>query len=290
MESVEDVLNELGITYLTGNHHHTTHGWLQTDCPDCSSEGKYRLGIHAGRGNASCWVCGPKKSYTVIAALAGVGVQRVRDLMKGVRRDDTNDDRVHTGRYHVPFPVGPLKSVHRKYLRSRQFDPDEIAKLWQVQGIAGDGLRWKWRLFVPVTLYGKPVSWTTRSLKDDGPRYRSAKPEWEKVPHKQTVYGLDYVRHSCVVVEGPTGCWRIGPGCVCTFGTRFDPRQVSLLAQVPTRYVLFDPEAEAQLQARRLCDLLTAYPGNTELVQMPGGVDPGSLTPKQVRQVRRLLV
>lgn len=290
-ETVEELLDFLNVTHITSGHHHTTSGWIQTDCDQCSPDsGKYRLGFHSVQGNASCWACGPRRSVEALSRLSGVPAGTVHKLLKAVRGNGgLPGELLHTGRYTVPFPVGKLLPIHRKYLRSRKYDPQEVERLWQVQGVGRDGGRWKWRLFIPVTMFGKPVSWVTRSVRDGGLRYLSAEAEQEAVPHKHTLYGLDYVRHSCVVVEGPTGCWRVGPGCVATFGTRFDQRQVSLLAQVPRRYVMFDPEPHAQAQARKLCDLLSAFPGTTELVELDEGVDPGTLSPKQVRQIRSLI-
>lgn len=263
------------------------------DCPDCTPDtDHFRLGINLAHANASCWACGPKKTYQVLAQLARCPAGKVVELLKQVRRSGVSERAdVRSGRYAVPFPVGPLLPAHKRYLRSRDFDPREVARLWSVRGIGFDGGRHKWRLFLPVLLHGKPVSWTTRSVSDaHGARYRSAKAEQESVPHKDTLYGFDYVRSSVLVVEGPTGCWRIGPGCVATFGTRWSNAQVELLAQVPRKYVMFDPEAEARRQAERLCERLGGYGGTVELVTLQNGQDPGTLTPKQVRQVRRWLV
>lgn len=58
---------------------------------------------------------------------------------------------------------------------------------------------------------------------------------------------------SCIVVEGVTDVWRLGPGAVATFGIKFRPAQVAMLARhFKTIHVLFDPEPAAQAQARKL--------------------------------------
>ena len=291
--TITDVLDALNVKYITSGNEHCTAGWVQLDCTDCTPDSnRFRLGINLAHGNASCWACGPKKTYQVLAAAARTSPGKVVELLKQFKKTGlTHAAAPRSGRYAVPFPVGPLLSAHKRYLHGRDYIPAEVSKLWSVQGIGWDGGSHRWRLFLPVVLYGKPVSWTTRSISDaHATRYRSAKAEQEDVPHKHTVYGFDYVRSSCLVVEGPTGCWRVGPGCVGTFGTRWTPEQVAMLAQVPKRYVMFDPEPEAQAQAERLCDRLGGYAGTTELVRLPEGTDPGTLTPKQVRQVRRWLV
>src|SRR5207245_2797387 len=106
------------------------------------------------------------------------------------------------GRYKEPSGVGPLLPEHRNYLSKRGFDPDEVVEKWGVKGI-GRGGRYQWRLFVPVFVEKKPVSWTTRAVGNVELRYVSAPKTEESVHLKDTLFGEDYVRNTIVVVEGP---------------------------------------------------------------------------------------
>lgn len=288
--SVERLLQELNVDYRTSGHHHCTRGWANVDCPHCSPDSRhYRMGVHLQTAACSCWYCGKKRAGEVLALVARRPLREVLPLLKAARTSFRPDfDQEHTGVYAVPFPVGPLLGVHKRFLAGRRLDPERVVADWQVGGVGLDGGQHKWRLFLPVVTGGRPVSWTTRSVTDDS-RYRSAAESQEAVPHKHLLYGLDHVRHSCLVVEGPTGCWRVGPGTVATFGTAFTPPQVALLAQVPVRYVAFDPEPEAQRRAAVLCDQLGGMSGVTELIKLDPGTDPGSLDDKQVRQLRKLV-
>jgi DNA primase len=192
------------------------------------------------------------------------------------------------GKLVEPFGVEPLRMSHRDYLLTRDFDPDEIVRLWQVQGLGMMGPRHlRWRLYVPIMQNGERVSWTTRSINPETTRrYVGAKAEEEAVPKGEILYGEDYCRHSVVVCEGPTDVWRIGPGAVATLGVAFTQAQVARLSKYPVRAVCFDSDPEAQKRAKKLCDALLPYPGRTSIVTIDAK-DPASMKPHEVRQIRR---
>jgi hypothetical protein len=105
---------------------------------------------------------------------------------------------------------------------------------------------------------------------------------------KDLLYGEDYCRDAIVVTEGPTDAWRIGPGAVATFGLAYSRAQVLRISRYPLRVICFDSEPEAQRQARRMRDELTAFPGETVIVRLDSK-DAASAKPKEVRQLREFL-
>jgi hypothetical protein len=190
---------------------------------------------------------------------------------------------------HLKAPVGiePLSGPHNRYLRDRSFDPAEIARLWQVQGI-GIASRLSWRLFIPIMHQGEMVSWTTRSIGQHvAQRYISASAEEEKINHKHLVYGQDYCHHSIVVVEGPTDAWRVGLGAGALFGTGFTTAQVKKIVRHPFRYIVFDSSMEAQARAGELADQLSAFPGRTEVICLDAK-DPGCASEREIRRLRKV--
>lgn len=191
------------------------------------------------------------------------------------------------GAYRAPRGLSGLLQAHRRYLRSRGFNPEELERLWRIQAI-GLGGRLRWRIFIPIYYKGEPVSWTTRSLSDEGTRYLSAKAEEEKVSHKKILYGLDYVRDRTIVSEGPFDVWAIGPGAVCTFGTAFKVQQEAIIGSIPVRYICYDGNEEAQKRAKKLCQHLAAFPGKTANIVLDAK-DPAESRPKELRQLRALL-
>ncbi len=285
---LEDVLKELEIDYrVHGTHHHTSLGWINIDCPDCSPGWKkYRLGIHTTTFTCNCHACGRKKLWETIAEVTGQNLNKISKLFRGVEREE-HFEKIKRGKLELPKGVRPLSATHKHYLSEvRKFNVDALVRLWELQGIAIHASL-AWRIFIPIHLHGEIVSWTTRSIRDDTElRYISAAPHQEAVPHKDILYGEDYCRHTIIPVEGPTSVWRIGPGAACTFGTTFTDQQVERISRYPRRVICFDAEPEAQRQASELCDRLEVFPGETINIVLEGGKDPDEsrLEAREIRE------
>ena len=288
--NITDVLDELRIEYKrAGEHHHVRGTFIGIDCPLCSpGSGSYKLGIPEGSRAASCWSCGTQNLAWVLHLASSAPYHRVIELTKGITATYTAPAIKHRGQLILPSGLQPLTKHHRKYLQSRNIDPDYAEKVWGVQGTTLTG-KLAWRLFLPITLRGKILSWTTRSIGDDHLRYISASPEQEAVPRAELLFGEDQANHAAIVVEGPLDAIRIGCGAVATMGLKFSQEQVLRLSKFPLRIVCFDNEAPAQRRARRLCELLSAFPGTTRLVQIEAK-DPGEASEQEVKQLRRMLV
>lgn len=291
---IPDILNELGIPFCRGGeHHHVREGWLGLDCPRCppsySGKGKFRLGIEISTGRCNCWVCGRFSLQQIIADMGRVSYGAAKDLLAGVRLTRLAPAGVRpSGILAKPKGIKPMEGAHRRYLVDRGFDPDSIERLWNVQGI-GLASDLKWRLFVPIILNGQEISWTTRSIGNGLSRYITASPEQERLHYKNSLYGIDLVRTSMVITEGPTDVWNIGPGAVATYGLNFTPAQVSLMAKFPHRVVCFDNSVDAQRRADNLCDTLSMFHGKTTRVELDAD-DPGSASKEEIRLLRKAVL
>jgi hypothetical protein len=210
------------------------------------------------------------------------------------------EDEVHTthvrpkerGHYRPPTELasGKLELAHRTYLYKRGISPDEAEAIWGVKGLNHLGGRLAWRLFMPVTLRGVPVSWTTRSINHDCPmnrRYIAAKPDEEAIPLHDLLYGGDLVRWAVIVTEGPMDAMRVGPGAVCLMGNRTTNAQLAALGTVPVRAIVLDSEPAAQRRARKLADMLSLLPGRTERVTLETGKDPCAASRREIRELRK---
>jgi hypothetical protein len=290
--TITDLLDRHGVDYAApGSTPHVREGWVGIVCPWCGKgSSNYGLGFNLAKKFWTCWKCGPKKSHEVLTELLGLPDRETRELVRGLTGEDVSRvaREVRTGRYTPPKNLGPMRPVHRKYLKSRGFDPDELEKLWGLQGI-GMHPTLAWRVFVPIPLAGEPVSWTTRSVGDHPQRYWSAAPHEEKRHHKHLLYGEDLVKHVVVVHEGPADVWATGPGAVCTFGTNYTRAQVLRVSRFPVRYVCFDAEDRAQAQAKKLCDDLSVFPGETYQITLETGKDSASASEKERKLLRKLL-
>ena len=289
----QDLLDQHGIPYDTSGRGHNTDGWLNIDCPSCSpSTGRYRLGYNLAYGYCNCWACGRKPLNAVIAAVCGLPTKQAQALAGKLTRV-ASPTTAHTGTLHVPPGIGPFLPCHRDYLYERGFEPERIRQTWNVEAI-GLAARLAWRLYIPIFLYGRQVSWTTRAIGTSPDRYISAKKEEEAVSHKTLLYGEYYCRQACIVHEGPLDAWAVGPGAVATCGTAYSQAQLRRIAKYPVRCVLFDSEPRARARASRLTNDLAAFPGRTVNITLNAKDPADALLTKagraELAQVRRLIL
>jgi hypothetical protein len=289
---IEEVFLRYNVETAPEGHHHARSGWVQADCPWCGrGSHKWHLGYNVAGRYFNCWRCGPKDRVEVLQELTGLSRQQVYVLAAGIEAPPWlkgKEVKRPTRCEMPPWAGNKLTRIHEKYLRGRGFDPDKIVKLWQVSGVgnvAPPGMAW--RLFIPVLYRGEMVSWTTRSIADQALRYVSAKPEQESVSLRSILYGEDYVRGTTVVVhEGPTDVWKTGPGAVATFSTGYTRSHLFRLSKYRTRVVCYDAEPEAQARARKLCDELEAFPGETLNVVLESAKDAGAASESELAELR----
>lgn len=283
-----DILDQYSIPYITGNHHHCRPGWIQLDCPFCTEKGshKWRMGYSIEDKYTNCWVCGNHSLLEVIASITNTSFHESRKLIQDIS-SSYEKKIVKQGILKYPKDVKPMTASHKKYLIKRGFDPDLIAKRWDVQGI-GLSSSYSWRLFLPITYQGEVVSWTTRSLTNEGSRYINAPAEDEKLSLKKILYGQDFAVNSIIIVEGPLDVWKIGPGAVCTFGLSYTMAQVRQMIKFPRRAVCFDNEPEAQIRANKLINDLSVFGGENYNIVLDSK-DAGEAEEKELKKLRKFL-
>jgi len=283
-----DILEKYGISYkLAGESEHVSGDWVGVDCPFCQDHEEYHLGYHPS-GRLSCWQCGYHNVVEALIALTGEPPWKIRELTGSL--ETYRNEPKKRGKLVLPKGIVPLNTLHKNYLKSRGFDPKELASTWGVQGI-GLAERFQWRIFIPIhNSQGEMVSWTTRVPTDDPDhRYTGARPSEESIRAKNLLYGEHHARHTIVIVEGPTDAWKVGPGAVAVLGTGFTKAQILRASKYLERIVCFDAETEAQRKAARLCEALGPFPGVVVNVVLDSK-DPGSATKREIQTLRRLLI
>lgn len=246
------------------------------------------MGINIAGKYCSCWTCGPHNFVKTISLLTNRSMGESYVLANEIPATYLPPkDEQPTGKYYPPDGMShKMMLPHKEYLKSRKFDPKKLQHLWKV-GCIGIAPRLQWRIFIPIIYRGEPQSFTTRAIDDQvEQRYITAEKHEERIPCKNLLYGFDYVRHAAVICEGPTDVWRIGPGAVCTLGTTFTQAQVNRLVDIPVRVICYDAEPQAQQQARRLANMLEAFPGKTYNVILDSK-DPGAASRDEIKQIRR---
>jgi hypothetical protein len=288
MVTIKEILDELRIPYKShGESGMVSHGWVGTSCPWCDEgRGNPGLGFPLQGYVASCWKCGPHTLAKALMKLSGKDFPVIKGMLNGLAAPP-EDHKDCSGRLLLPPGVGELAGVHKKYLHNRGFKHEELSRLWGVQGIGVSGFMHSWSLYVPIHRHGKVVSWLTRKVSNHGRRYHAAPPHMEEVHHKRLLYGMDFVRNACVVVEGVTKVWRGGPGFVASFGTGWTQVQLAELSKVPVRAILFDDGLEAQQRARDLARALEPFPGETHVVELESAPQLDLALKEEVAEVRK---
>jgi len=283
----KDILQGHGVAFAPEGHHHSRLGWVQFDCPFCGpGSHRYHMGFNETHKYLNCWSCGPHKIIETIAHVLDIPWSSAKEIAQGIERGKPIEEKKR-GKLVMPKPLEDLAPAHRRYLKGRGFDPDQLIELWKLKA-TGPVSNMPWRIVVPIIYHGKIVSWTSRKINDKGLRWRSASAEQEAINHKELLYGLDYVRHAAIVVEGPSDVWAIGPGAVGTCGTGYSRAQVVALCRLPRRIVCFDNSPPAQKRARDLCDALEPFAGETINVVLDAD-DPGSANEREIKRLRRLV-
>lgn len=298
----ESFLQDYRINYYEGDYHHPhcRPGWIQIECPICSGNPGLHLGFNIQDGYAVCWRCGFKNIDYIIRALTGCSYSeatRIRRKYGGekiIRRYERAPKE--NPKINVKFPPGTKKinTRHKRYLESRNFDPNEIIMQWDIKGTGRLG-RDKNRIIVPIYFNDALCSYTGRSIIEiDGiERYITCDKDNERRHHKYCLYGYDKVPFNTVlIVEGVTDVWRMGIGTVGTFGIKFTKTQVLLIAnKFKKAFVLFDEtDPQAIEQGEKLTIELAALGCESEQIFTGLDKDPGNFTNDEANYIIRELL
>lgn len=246
-------------------------GWVNIHCPFCSGSRDFHLGYSLQDDYFTCWRCGWKPKEKVIAALASVSQAESKKLINrygGISKSFKNKRSAiieikRKGLKH-PSRTAELTNAHKRYLKSRGFDPEYIVERYKIQGTGPasslDGLDMKWRLIIPIFFKGREVSWQSRSIRDarnkkqQKLKYITCGKERERIFHKELLYNYDNAKKQdwCVVCEGILDVWRLGTPAVATFGTKYKMKQVRLLKKFKIVFIAFDPDPAGQENAKKL--------------------------------------
>ncbi len=283
----QDLLSEYNIPTGPFGHYHVRKGWLQMDCPYCSSDSQgWYLGYSIEGNYLNCWKCGNHPLIGTVMLLTNLPYHEVKKLLDDLEVDPF-EKRKPLGKLIVPKGIGELHSCHKHYLYKRGFNWKEIERVWKIRGI-GIASRLSWRIWIPIHYCGEIVSWSTRCVSTNPKitRYLTASVDEESMPHKQLLYGEDFARHAIIVVEGFPCVWKIGPGAVATFSTGYSIQQLERIAKYPTRAICFDNEIEAQKRAKKLVNDLSVFPGDTYNVVLDAK-DPAEESDANIKRLRQ---
>jgi len=266
-------------------------GWIQVRCPFCSDHSDH-LGFNLNSGFLNCWRCGYHTALEYVQLTSKTNWEKAKLIIQHYESDYVpfkKDDIKPADSLNIDF-AGKLTHGQRLYLLNRRFDPDKLAKTWGLKGTGPIG-DYKHRIIAPITYNKTLVSFTGRDFTNKAKlRYKSCKREKEVIHHKRILYGLDKAKgHKCIVVEGVTDVWRIGPGAVAVFGINYLPQQMYLIAERFSKvFIMFDEGYQAQEEALKLGTGLSMLGIEAERCLIQG--DPGDLPQAVANSYRKELL
>lgn len=270
----------------SSDHHHSRPGWVQIkECPGECGSVNYHLGIKLDASRASCYKCGGKSVAKLLKEITNAPWREILSITKQGIYVPREEEQA-CGTYTPPLGIAPFKKNHVKFLKRRGLDPEYCASVWDLKG-TGPFSDYPLRIFIPIKRKGKDVSWTARTIvADEEQRYATARKDQKSFDEKKWLYGMDFVRDTIVITEGPFDAINIGQGAVATLGLAYTNSQLLLMTQVPRRIVCFDNSPDAQLRAEKLCEQLAVFPGDTFRINLDAD-DPGSASRGEISKLRR---
>jgi len=296
--NIKQFLDDFGIPNTDRGKHARTK-WIQIKCPFCSGHEGWHGGFNIEKEYYNCWRCGWRSLPDIIMELLGCSFPAAKTYLKKYKnKPESSRDIGETRRLPSPqykgmtFPPNcqSLSDFHRKYLLSRNFDPDDLIHEWNLKGTSHLG-DYRFRIIAPIYFQNQFVSYQGRDVTDrQEAKYKACEMENEILHHKHTLYGIDKTKNkSVIIVEGITDVWRFGPGAVGTFGIEFTKSQVRmLLNQFESYFVFFDDDPQAQAQADKLAIILNGFGKDVEIISTED--DPANMSQKDARQLKSELL
>lgn len=221
-------------------------GTIAINCPHHENSGtKFLLGI-LGNGKLSCWSCGSHSAYETVLAIVGdkneanriwkiYQSNKLSPIQKAIKRGQLPE---------IKLPGKVFTKYELEYLHSRGITDYHIDK-YDIRSGGVVNPVWHHRIVLPISVNGKIVSATGRTISKSNPvRYWSLPPEQSVVNLKHTIYGGDFVNHHrpIIVVEGPLDAVLGGDNFVSVYGVNITDEQYIELSKYNHIIVALDQD------------------------------------------------
>jgi len=279
-----------------------SNGWVNTRCPFCGDTGEH-LGCAPNSLAFHCWKCGWHPADITVSQILGISIPEARKVVAEHRKATPRASSISTDRkvkiqpFKLP-PNEPLTKAHRAYLRQRGFDPGKIARQWGLSSTGPiallDGINYAYRILIPINWGGEMVTFQARDTTGRSDTKYLACPAAREVKSIKSILYIDekyWAAHdTCILVEGVTDVWRLGPAAGATFGIDFKLEQVLAIPKHMKRvWILYDPEPQAQRQARKLMVKLEMMGKEVHRYSI-GNSDPGDLSQSEADYLVKQLI
>jgi 5S rRNA maturation endonuclease (ribonuclease M5) len=274
--NIKEILEKNQIQYWTSGKN-VTPGWVHIKCPMCDDHSNH--GGFSETGTAySCWRCGKHKVKDVLKILTGYFYKVETETYE---KPDKNHEE------YTECIGTRLQTAHLAYLAMRGFDSPELESLYGVKGTLHTPKDFAYRIIIPIyDRAGGFVGFQGRAISENQiPKYKNT----PGLQIKDYLYSENLVlnREKVIVVEGVFDCWKMGVGCVATFGTMYTQKQLLLLSEYKTVHILFDNDEAGVSAAEKLKFELECLGVEVVIEKLPDKIhDPGELEKEQVQEIK----
>jgi len=271
----------------------TSPGWANIQCPFCDDQSTH-LGFNIENGGFNCWRCGPHSVYDVIRIFKNCSLKTASQIYyeyQTGKKVKIKKVKFHSKKVKLPEFIQPLEVKAKKYLKSRNFDPDMLITKYNLQYVDNIG-DYKFRIIAPINYQGQIVSYQGRDITGRQElRYKACSEFDEVIHYKNILYNMDNAtKDYAIVMEGITDVWKIGDDTIATFGTGYTQEQVLLLIERYKKiFILFDTEEIAMKKAKDLGGLLNSFGVDVEIVELFGVNDPANLSDEEANDFKSRL-
>lgn len=269
-----------------------SRGWLGLQDPWKGHDTGYHLGWNLSGGYLHSWSTGGHSLYSWMRIVTpSVNYHTALESYGDYIDDRAFLKKKTTHAESVPFDFDDLSKVAKKYLEKRGFDPDELAKKYNLRdgGFVGD---FKFRVIAPIYQDGIIVAYQGRDYTNSQTlRYKMLALEKTAKNPKHCLYNKDNCKSShLVAVEGMYDCWKWGDGCVATMGTSVTQEQIREMAKFKKVTLIFDSEVPAQERAKKIATSLSALGvPSVEVIDTETEKDLGAMTFDEVDKIKEIV-
>lgn len=293
--NIEQLYRDYGIPIASHSSKHYRTGWINTSCPFCSGNAGEHLGYNIDGNYYYCWRCGGKQKEKVISTLCNISYSDAKNILKNYGgvfvKKEAPKIRFNTKKFKLPSDLTELKTPHKNYLKSRDFNYKELQKVWNLKGTGIyskiDFTDYSKRIVIPYFWNDKIVSFDSRDITNtQNVKYKACSLEREIIPHKNILYGLqkEWDSEIGICVEGCTDVWRLGVKSFAVSGIEYTTAQVILMKKYFKKIaVIFDPDPQAILQAKKLVADLRFR--GVEAYSITLKNDPGDLSSRNAKKL-----
>lgn len=287
--------SDYGIQARTEGHKHCRPGWVNVECPFCTSQFSnpgYHLGATLDGKVFYCWRCGIHWPDESIAKLLNISRSQAKRLIleyAGTSQIKIGPQikTIQTKAYKLPGNITDLSPAHKKYLEKRKFDPEYLEKEWGLVSTGpisllesgGKKIDYGHRILAPIYWNGIQVTFQARDVTNKHPlKYMACPKDRELIHHKHILYRHPNEKSKIgICVEGITDVWRFGRKSFATFGIEFTPTQIRLISLIYEKVgVCYDGNEFAALrQANKLISELRFRKVDAFRIDIAG--DPGDM-------------